>query len=110
MLLQEAQHLKSTFESCVKILNADKCSENQFNSCRTVVKDSTLTYKAYLRNLFKKKRVAASHVEVIMVSDEKSNYKPYALPVKFVPCQTLRDQQVRDLNREVKENRTQSCR
>lgn len=37
-----------------------------------------------------------------MMSDEKRDHKPYALPVKFVPCQTLRDQQVRDLNREVK--------
>ena len=31
MLLQEAQHLKSTFESCVNNLNADKCSESQSN-------------------------------------------------------------------------------
>ena len=43
-----------------------------------------------------------------MVSDEKRiNHKPYALPLKFVPCQTLRDQQVRDLNREVKKKMTE---
>ena len=60
MLLQEAQHLKSTFESCVNSLNADKCSGSQFNLCRTVVKESTSAFKA-----FKKKKTAASHVEVI---------------------------------------------
>lgn len=55
MLLQEARHLKSTFESCVNNLNADKSSESQFNLCRTVVKESTSAFQAYLRNLFKKK-------------------------------------------------------
>ena len=39
----------------------------------------------------------------MMVSDEKRNSKPYALPLIFVPCQTLRDQQVRELNKDVKE-------
>ena len=42
-----------------------------------------------------------------MVSDEKRNKKPYALPVKFIPCTTLRDQFVRDLNREVKTKMTE---
>ncbi len=91
MLLQEVQNIKSTFESCINNLDAHTCRKNQSNSCMTVLKDSAVKVKAYLRNLLKKKRVAASHVEVIMVSDEKRNYKPYALPVKFVPCQTLRD-------------------
>ena len=65
MLLQEDQHLKSTFESCVNNPNADKSSESLFNLCITVVKESTSAFKAYLQKLFKKKRVAASHVEVI---------------------------------------------
>ena len=95
MLLQEAQQIKLTFENCISKLNDD--------SCGNLIENTTVKVKAYLRNLFKKKRVAASHVEVIMVSDEKRNYKPYALPVKFVPCQTLRDQQVRDLIKEVKQ-------
>ena len=66
-----------------------------------MLKDSTSKIKAYTRDLFKKKRAAASHVEVI--SDEKRNRKPYALPVKFVPCQTLKDEQVREFNQEIKQ-------
>ena len=50
-----------------------------------MLKDSTPKIKAYTRDLFKKNR------------------KPYALPVKFVPCQTLKDEQVREFNQEIKQ-------
>jgi hypothetical protein len=73
-----------------------------------MLKDNASNFKAYTRNLFKKKQEAASHVEVIMISDEKRNCKPYALPVKFVPCQTLKDQQVRELTSEIKQKMTEN--
>jgi len=57
----------------------------------------------YLRNLFKKKRSPATHVLVTMISDEKRNRKPYALPVRYIPYRTIKDQFVRDLNKELKE-------
>lgn len=59
-------------------------------------------YPDYLLNLFRKKRTAASHVFVVMISDEHRSSKPYAIPVLYVPCKTLRDQQVRDLVQTVK--------
>ncbi len=59
--------------------------------------------RKYLKDLFKKKRTAATHVLVIMVSDEKRNHKPYAIPVKYVPYKSLRDQFIRDLIVDVKE-------
>lgn len=37
-----------------------------------------------------------------MVPDEQRKTKPYALPVKYIPCSTLKDQFVRDLNLEIK--------
>ena len=58
--------------------------------------------KTYLRNVVKKRRVAADHVLVWMLSDEKRNSKPYALPVGYIPCNTLRDQHERDLNASLK--------
>ena len=58
--------------------------------------------KGYLRNLFKKKRIAATHVLVLMLSDERRNKKPYALPIRYVPYRSMRDQYVRDLTRDVK--------
>ena len=40
----------------------------------------------YLRNLFVKKRQpGATHVLLFLLSDERRNQKPYALPVWYVP-------------------------
>ena len=101
-LLQDAQSIQSICEKYEKEL-AIGCSEHLLKTCKAMLKDSTPKIKAYTRDLFKKKRAAASHVEVIMISDEKRNCKPYALPVKFVPCQTLKDEQVREFNQEIKQ-------
>lgn len=57
----------------------------------------------YLRKFFKKKRTAATHVLVLMLSDEKRSKKPYAIPVRYVPCRTLNDLYIRDLTRNLKE-------
>lgn len=101
-LLQDAEAIRATCENSINEL-APCCDERKFKSCKAMLKDNASKIKIYTRNLFKKKRAAASHVEVIMISDEKRNRKPYALPVKFVPCQTLKDQQVRELNLEIKQ-------
>lgn len=101
-LIEDAQAIKSTCEQSKKELVLG-CNEHQLKTCKALLKDATPKIKAYTRDLFKKKRTAASHVEVIMISDEKRNCKPYALPVKFVPCQTLKDEQVRELNQEIKQ-------
>ena len=37
-----------------------------------------------------------------MISDEKRAKKPYAIPVQYVPYDTLRDQYIRDLLVELK--------
>ena len=48
----------------------------------TALKSSLLIY---LKELFSKKRTAASHVLVFMIADELRNKKPYAIPVRFMP-------------------------
>ena len=63
--------------------------------------------KSYLHNLFKKRRTAATHVPVLILSDKRQQKKPYALPVRFIPCRTLRDQYVCDFAREVKQKMTE---
>jgi len=37
-----------------------------------------------------------------MISDERRNRKPYALPVRYIAYRNIKDQHVRDLNRELK--------
>lgn len=42
--------------------------------------------KEYFHKLFVKKRQPpATHVLILMVSEERGNKKPYALPVQYVP-------------------------
>ena len=48
----------------------------------TALKSSLLIY---LKELFSKKRTAASHVLVFMIADELRNKKPCAIPVRFMP-------------------------
>jgi hypothetical protein len=58
---------------------------------------------AYLRNLFMKKRQpAATHVLLFLVSDERRNKKPFAMPVQYIPYHSIRDQFVRDMTNNIK--------
>ena len=50
----------------------------------------------------KKRQPAATHVLIIMVSEERRNRKPYSLPVQYVPYHTICDQYIRDLSKSVK--------
>ena len=49
----------------------------------------------YHKALFKKKRQpAATHVLVIMASEEKRRFQPYALPIQYIPYHTITSKQV----------------
>lgn len=103
-LLQQSQELKSKFEDILANLNPNRDADRgALNLLRITVNDLAASAQKYLRNVFKKKRTPASHVMVTMLSDEKRSRKPYALPVQYVPCQSLKDQFVRDLNVKLKE-------
>ena len=41
-----------------------------------------------------------------MVADEQRNTKPYAIPIQYVPYKGIRDQEVRDLTKGIKEQMT----
>ena len=51
----------------------------------------------YLNDLFSKKRIAATHLLVFMIADERRNRKPYAIPVRFLPYKSLTDAKLREL-------------
>ena len=54
-------------------------------------------YLVYLRNLWKKKRECATHILVFMLLDERRDKNPYAIPLQYVPYHSIRDQELRDL-------------
>ena len=57
----------------------------------------------YLKDLFSKKRIAATHLLVFMIADERRNRKPYAIPVRFLPYKSLTDAKLRDLEVQLEE-------
>lgn len=63
--------------------------------------------REYLKGLFNKKREpAATHVLVIMVSDEERKSKPYAMPVQYVPYHSLKDADIVRLTKDLKKKMT----
>ena len=58
---------------------------------------------AYLKDLYTKKRTAASHMLVFMIADELRNRKPYAIPVRFMPYRSLTDSKLRELELQLEE-------
>ena len=106
-LLQQAQLLKQAYEPELRQLNPAVVRPQDLRAVKTSLRGMTGDAKSYLRNLFKKKRTAATHVLVLMLSDERRQKKPYALPVRFIPYKSLRDQYVRDFTREVKKHMTE---
>jgi len=101
-LLQQAQFIKEVYEEQLACLNPAVYLLRHMLTIRTSLRGLVKEVKGYLRNLFKKKRIAATHVLVLVLSDERRNKKPYTLPVRYVPYKSLRDQYVHDLTRDVK--------
>ena len=99
-LLHQVQNLSATLESVLASLNPTACTNRSFQQARAAVKD--IKIDQFLRNLFKKKRTAASHVLVFMLSDERRSRKPYAFPVRYIPYRSLKDQYIRDFSKVIK--------
>ena len=51
----------------------------------------------YAKSVVKYRRIAATHLLVVMISPEQRNRKPYALPVQCVPYSSLGDETVRSI-------------
>jgi hypothetical protein len=58
----------------------------------------------YLRNsVMKKGQPAAMHVLLFLVSDERRNKKPFAMPVQYIPYTSIRGQFLRDMTNKIKQ-------
>ncbi|XP_066270847.1 uncharacterized protein [Branchiostoma lanceolatum] len=99
--IQQSQQLKDIYEDLLRLITPDNPDTRTVTTRHKTQEADT---RRYLTGLFKKKRQpAATHVLVIMLSDEERKRKPYALPVQFIPYHSLRDQWIRDLTRKLKE-------
>lgn len=100
MLLQEAQALNFSLDNLLPYLDP---TSPQIGDVIASLQNMSKELADYFCNLFVKKRQpAATHVLIIMVSEQRTNRKPYSLPVQYVPYHTIRDQYIRDLSKSVK--------
>lgn len=106
-LLQQAQLLIQAYEAELNTLNPVTVSPAVLRRVKGSLRAMASQATRYLRNLFKKMRTAATHVLVLMLSDERRQKKPYALPVRYIPYRSLRDQFVRDFTKDVKQHMTE---
>ncbi len=97
-LLQQSQKLALDFQNVASSMPATAITKLTRSSLETLASYRT----QYISNLYKKRHTSATHVVVTMLSDEKRTTKPYALPVRFIPCITLKDDDVRVFNQTLK--------
>ena len=97
-LLQQSQQLALNFQTAVSSISGSTITKPMRSNVNTLASHRS----QYLRNLYKKKRTSATHVVVTMLSDERRSSKPYALPVRYIPCITLKDNDVRKFNQDLK--------
>ncbi|KAI8499091.1 hypothetical protein Bbelb_235440 [Branchiostoma belcheri] len=88
-LLVQAKTFYERYERLLAALDPSSPQPDRVAQCLVELAPDSQTY---LQNLFKKRRVAADHAMVIMVSDERRNQKPYAVPIQLIPYHSLRDQ------------------
>lgn len=55
-----------------------------------------------MKGVYIKRREAASHLLLFMISDEFRNCKPYAIPVRVIKYDSIKDSKIRDLKEELK--------
>ena len=106
-LLRQSQTLKEGYEAELSHINPAVMTPQDLRAVKASVRGLASEAKTYLHNVFKKRRTAATHVLVLMLSDERRTKKQYALPVRFIPYRNLHDQCVCDFTREIKQHMTE---
>ena len=97
-LLKETAQLRAKCNDLIDVASSHHFSfENIQNDLNNLRDDMA----GYLKQLFSKKRVAATHLMVFMIADEARNFKPYALPVRVLPYSSMTDGRLRKLEEEL---------
>ena len=93
-LVQHNQALKSFFADLLSVLASSDFDFDMAQIIRNIMGKKPEMFE-YLYSLFKKRRQpAATHVFVLLISNEQRNKKPYCMPVQYIPYYSLKDQTV----------------
>ena len=98
-LLKEAARLTAT---CNRLIECGTCQDFSMEHIQNDLNNLRSDMAGYLKQLFSKKRVAATHLMVFMIADEARNFKPYALPVRVLPYQSMTDRRLKELEVELR--------
>lgn len=88
------------YEELIKICkDLIKEANSLHESCSSVAVINCFKSKLlkYLKDLYSKNRVAATHLLVFMIADELRNRKPYAVPVQFIAYSSITDSKLKYL-------------
>ena len=88
LLFQQCQHFLQLYKAAI--------AKPEEQCCHTFT-NSVEKYREYLRGLFKRKRSPASHILVVLASDEQRCTKPYCVPLQYIPCTTVKDEFIREV-------------
>ena len=98
-LLKEAARLTAL---CNTLIDVATSQDFDSGSIQNDLKNLRNDMAGYLKQLFSKKRVGATHLMVFMIADEARNFKPYALPVRVLPYASMTDSKLRELEVELR--------
>ena len=99
-LCAECRSLRTELNATMDLIRDPDTDFEQSNIPRQLT-DLRRRLSASLKATYKYKRTPASHVFVFMISPEKRNQKPYALPVQCIPCASLKESDIRRLTSEL---------
>lgn len=85
LLKQQADHFLTVYK---------KAWQNGAADLQAVLLSTADKFREYSRGLFKRRRTAASHILVILASEEARQTKPYCVPLQFIPCTVMKDMDV----------------
>ncbi|CAB4008087.1 Hypothetical predicted protein, partial [Paramuricea clavata] len=96
--LQEKVNIAGPSSQTIRGMNLG----GDFNKSAKIQGESQFMLLGLSLGVSSKKREAASHILIFMLSEEKHNFKPYAIPVWVVNYHSLIDKKMRELNEEMK--------
>lgn len=87
---------------CQDIISRCLGPSNQRGNIPSSLSELRKDLQPYFKDVFSKRREAATHLMVFMIADERRDMKPYAIPVRALPFKSMKDAKLRELRDELK--------
>ena len=87
---------------CQDIISRCLGPSNQRGNIPSSLSELRKDLQSYFKDVFSKRREAATHLLVFMIADERRDMKPYAIPVRALPFKSMKDAKLRELRDELK--------